>query len=161
MKKVLIFLGVVVLLFIGTAYLTNKQNENKTSGNNPYGDKKLAPETIAQLDDPNYQNIVTLENLEKKLANHGDLTVYFYSPTCPHCQKVTPILMPLAKEMDVDILQLNVLEYDSAWDVYKIDGTPTLIHFENGVETARIVGERNKEQLQEWLKKNALEKSAE
>lgn len=157
MKKVLIFLGVIVLLFIGTAYLTNKQNEEKASGKNPYGDKELYPETIAQLDDPNYQNIVTLDNLEKKLANQEDLTVYFYSPTCPHCKKVTPILMPLAKKMDIDILQLNVLEYDSAWDDYRIEGTPTLIHFEKGRETARIEGERPKGEFQEWLKANASE----
>ncbi|RDU35230.1 thiol reductase thioredoxin [Neobacillus piezotolerans] len=157
MKKVLIFLGVVVLLFIGTAYLTNKQNEEKASGKNPYGDKQLYPETIAQLDDPNYQNIITLDNLEKKLANQEDLTVYFYSPTCPHCKKVTPILMPLAKKLGVDILQLNVLEYDSAWDEFAIEGTPTLVRFENGKETARIVGEQDKGRFQEWLEENAKE----
>ncbi|WP_409274103.1 thioredoxin family protein [Neobacillus sp. SCS-31] len=159
MKKILIFLGVIVLLFIGMAYLTNKQNEDKVSGNNPYGDKNLHPETIAQLDDPNYQNIVTLDNLEKKLADREDLTVYFYSPTCSYCKQATPILMPLAKDMDIDILQLNVLEYESAWADFKIEGTPTLIRFEDGIETSRIVGGRDKAEFQEWLEEYALAKS--
>ncbi|WP_059172828.1 thioredoxin family protein [Bacillus sp. FJAT-27445] len=157
MKKVLIFLGIIVLLFVGTWYLTDKQNEGNAGGKNPYGNKSLHPETVAQLDDPNYQNIVTLDNLEKKLANQENLTVYFYSPTCPHCKKATPILMPLAKKMDINILQLNVLEYDSAWDIYSIEGTPTLIHFENGRETARIAGGQDQEIYQQWLKENAAE----
>jgi len=152
MKKIILFLGVIVVLFAGVAYLTNQQNEEKTKGsNNPYGDKSLKPETIAQLDDQNYQNIITMENLEKKLSAGEDLTVYFYSPTCPHCKKATPILMPLAKDMDIEIEQLNVLEYEQAWDIFKIEGTPTLIHFENGQETARVTGGRDKQEYEEWL----------
>ncbi|RHW34128.1 thioredoxin [Neobacillus notoginsengisoli] len=154
MKKIVLFLGIILVLFVGMAYLTGKQNEEKTKGKNPYGDKSLFPETIAQLDDPNYQNIITIENLEKKLSAGEDLTVYFYSPTCSHCKKATPILMPLAKELDIEIVQLNVLEYEQAWDIFRIEGTPTLIRFEDGKETARVTGGRDKSEYQEWLEAN-------
>ncbi|CEG29740.1 thioredoxin family protein [Bacillus sp. B-jedd] len=159
MKKIMLFLGVIVVLFAGVAYLTNQQNEEKTKeSNNPYGDKKLYPETIAQLDDPNYQTIITMENLEKKLSAGEDVTVYFYSPTCPHCKKATPILMPLAKDMNIEIDQLNVLEYEQAWDIFKIEGTPTLIRFEDGRETARVTGGRDKQEYQDWLDEHVSKK---
>jgi thioredoxin 1 len=153
-KKVIIFLGIIIALFIGTAYLTNMQNKETAGADNPYGKDTLHPETVAQLEDPNYQNIITLDALDKKLSDSEDATVYFYSPTCPHCKVATPILMPLAEEMDVNIDQLNVLEYESAWDDYTIEGTPTLVRFEDGKEIARISGARDKEQYQEWLNQN-------
>ncbi|ALC92013.1 thioredoxin [Bacillus sp. FJAT-18017] len=154
MKKVLIFLGIIIILFAGTAYLTNMSNKEKVDAKNPYGKDSLHPETVAQLKDPNYQNIITLDNLQDKLESGEDATVYFYSPTCPHCKVATPILMPLADDMDINIDQLNVLEYESAWDEFAIEGTPTLIRFEDGKEVARVTGGQDKEQYQQWLEDN-------
>jgi thioredoxin 1 len=153
-KKVLIFLGIIIILFAGTAYLTSLSNKEKVDGKNPYGKDNLHPETVAQLEDPNYQNIIKLDGLQEKLDNGEDATVYFYSPTCPHCKVATPILMPLADDMDINIDQLNVLEYESAWDEFAIEGTPTLIRFEDGKEVARVTGGQDKEQYQQWLEDN-------
>ena len=71
MKKVLIFLGIMIVLFIALALLTNMENSKKVSENNPYGKDRLQPETIDLLDDENYQNIILPEKLEKKLADQG------------------------------------------------------------------------------------------
>ncbi|WP_043932195.1 thioredoxin family protein [Bacillus sp. EB01] len=154
MKKVLIFLGIIIILFAGTAYLTSLSNKEKVDEKNPYGKDNLHPETVAQLKDPNYQNIIKLDGLQEKLDNGEDATVYFYSPTCPHCKVATPILMPLADDMDINIDQLNVLEYESAWDEFAIEGTPTLIRFEDGKEVARVTGGQDKAQYQQWLEDN-------
>lgn len=53
MKKILIFAGIVIVLFGGLAFVTNYQQTEKAEGN-PYGKDKLNPATVDQLEDPNY-----------------------------------------------------------------------------------------------------------
>ncbi len=150
MKKVVIFVAAIVLIFAGIAYLTNKQQSEKTSGgNNPYGKEDLKPATIDQLDDPLYQNIITPEELDEKLKKEEAVTVYYFSPECSHCAKTTPILMPVAEDLDKDIYQYNVLEFEQGWN--EIDATPTLIHYKNGKETSRITGEHSAEEFKQWF----------
>ncbi|KOS68031.1 thioredoxin [Lysinibacillus contaminans] len=141
MKKLLIIGSIIVLLFAAVIVLTNMSNNKKLSGaNNPYGDKELQQETIDQLDDENYQNIMLPDELEKKIAAGEDVNAYFFGPDCIHCQAFTPVLMPIADELGIDIAQLNVLEYPELWDKYNIEATPTFIRFEDGKEVARFLG---------------------
>lgn len=149
MKKVIIFVAAVVLIFAAIAYLSNKQQTEKTSGDNPYGKDKLNPATVDQLDDPLYQNIITPDELDEKLKKEDSVTVYYFSPICSHCKVTTPILMPVAEEMDEHIYQYNVLEFEQGWD--EIEATPTLIHYKNGKETSRITGERTAEEFKQWF----------
>ena len=151
MKKVIIFATVVVLLFAAIAYLSNKQQTEKTSGDNPYGKDKLHPATADQLDDPLYQNIITPTELDEKLKTEDSVTVYYFSPICEHCKVTTPILMPVADELGEQIYQYNVVEFEQGWDELKEDGTPTLIHYKNGKETSRISGERTADEFKKWF----------
>ncbi|WP_203364111.1 thioredoxin family protein [Bacillus sp. REN10] len=153
MKKVIIFSSIILILFGGIVFLT-KYQQNEASKDNPYGKDDLHPETIKQLDDPNYQNLIMPDELEKKLADGEDVTVYFFSPTCSHCVATTPILMPLAKEQKVDVKQYNVLEFEQGWDEFAIEATPTLIHFENGKEKARLEGSHSKAEYKQFFKEN-------
>ncbi|MGC8227420.1 thioredoxin family protein [Pseudobacillus badius] len=152
MKKIIIFAAVVLVLFGGIVFLT-KYQQNQAAKDNPYGKKELHPETIKQLDDPNYSNLILPDELDKKLKNGEDLFVYFYSPTCSHCKATTPLLMPLAKEKDVDIKQFNLLEFEKEGAPYQIEWTPTLIYFKNGVEQERLVGGQPEEALAQFLDK--------
>lgn len=152
MKKLLIIGSVIVVLFIAIVMLTKVSNESKlTSAKNPYGDKELKQETIDQLDDENYQNIMLPEELEKKIKAGEDVNAYFFSPICVHCQAFTPTLMAISKELGVDIAQLNVYEYGDLWDQYKLEATPTFIHFEDGKEVDRFVGALPEEELRAYL----------
>lgn len=155
MKKILIFGAVIVALFAILIVVVQMQNKEASEGN-PYGKETLHPKTIEQLDDPLYQNQILPDELEAKLSNGEDVTVYFYSPICPHCQRVTPILVPLAEEYDIDLKKLNVLEFEEAWDEYGINGTPTLIHFENGEEAARMEGENEEDVFRLFLETEVL-----
>lgn len=152
MKKILIFGGIILLLFAALAIVTNMQQKQKVEGN-PYNKSELHPETVKLLDDPNYQNIILPEELEKKLKNKENVIVYFFSSTCPHCKRTTPILMPLAKEMKVDIVQYNLLEFEEGWDQYHIEATPTLVHFVSGKEADRVVGYQNEDVFRGILSK--------
>ncbi|MFJ5789336.1 thioredoxin family protein [Lysinibacillus sp. NPDC093197] len=159
MKKLLIIGSVIVVLFAAIIVLTNVSNKNKlASANNPYGDKKLTQETIDQLDDENYQNIMLPDELEKKIKAGEDVNAYFFSPVCVHCQAFTPVLMPIADELGVNVAQLNVYEYTDLWDKYGIEATPTFIRFEDGKEAARFVGALAEQDLRSFLDKEVLKK---
>ncbi|MGG0717129.1 thioredoxin family protein [Robertmurraya massiliosenegalensis] len=155
MKKVIIFLVIIIVLFAGVALLTKMQNEEKVSGDNKYNKDTLHPETLAQLDDPNYQNLILPEDLKEKLDNKEDMTVYFYSPICSHCQRTTPVVAPLAEEMSIDLVQYNLLEFDAGWDQYGVSETPTIVQYREGKEVARIVGYNEKEVFEDWFNQNS------
>lgn len=146
----LIIGGVVVAIFALIVVLTQMSNSEKLA-NNPYDKDNLDPATIDQLDDENYQNIVLPDELEEQISSGEPTTVYFFSPTCIHCQNTTPVLMPVAEDMEVDVLQYNLLEYDQGWQQYTIQSTPTLVHYENGEEVARWVGAQPKENIEQFF----------
>ena len=150
MKKLLIIAGIVVVVFVAIIFLTNQANNEKLA-DNPYDTEDLEQATIDQLDDENYQNIVLPADLEKEIASGEPTTVYFFSPTCSHCQQTTPVLMPVAEDMDVDVLQYNLLEYEQGWQQYMIEATPTLVHYENGEEVSRWVGAQPKENIEQFF----------
>ncbi|OEH92726.1 thioredoxin family protein [Bacillus solimangrovi] len=150
MKKIAIIGAIIVGLFIIIGSLTNMANSQKAEGN-PYGKADLHPETVKQLKDPNYENLILPDELDEKLNNNEAVTVYFYSPTCGHCKVTTPILKPVADELNVDLKMYNVLEFEQGWNDFEIKGTPTMIHFENGKEAYRISGENDAETFKEWF----------
>ena len=157
MKKVLIFLGIMIVLFIALALLTNMENSKKVSENNPYGKDRLKPETVDLLDDENYQNIILPEKLGKKLANQEDATVYFFASDCPFCKEATPILTPMSEELGIDLVQYNLLEFKQGWNDYNIESTPTIVQFKDGEEVARIVGLQEEDVYRRWLTDNHVQ----
>ena len=153
MKKAIIFLGIIIVLFGALAFVTNLSNSEKAEGN-PYGKDSLDPATIDQLDDPLYQNQILPDELDKTLSNEEDAFVYFYSPTCIHCKNTSPILVPLAEDMDIDLKKYNVLEFEQGWNDYQIESTPTLVRFKDGKEVDRIVGTQTEETFKQWIEQN-------
>ena len=150
MKKLAIVGAVIVLLFAGIIVLTNMKNSEKLE-DNPYGTDNLKQSTIDLLDDKNYQNIILPDALAKKIESGDGVVGYFFSPECSHCKNFTPKLMPIADELDVQVDQLNILEYTNEWDTYNITATPTLIYFENGEEVARLEGDAPDETTRQFF----------
>ncbi|WP_047982488.1 thioredoxin family protein [Ornithinibacillus contaminans] len=145
-KKILIIIGVVVVLFVALYFVLDYKNNKALEGsNNPYGTNDLDQATIDQLDDPNYGNQILPDELDEAVESGEPLTVYFYSPTCVHCQNTTPILAPLAEEMNVDMKKLNLLEFSDKVTRYGITSTPTLVYYEDGKEVYRLVGSQTED----------------
>ncbi|WP_181349218.1 thioredoxin family protein [Thalassobacillus sp. CUG 92003] len=160
-KKMIIFLSVLAVLMAGLWFVVSYQNSQQ-SEDNPYGKDSLEQATIEQLDDPMYQNQVQPDELQNMIESGEDTTVYFYSPTCQHCQRTTPVVVPMTNEYDIDMKKMNVLEFQSQWEEYNISGTPTIIHFEDGEEVARISGEQPQTTFNSFFKNKVLdEKGAE
>ncbi|MGM0837855.1 MAG: thioredoxin family protein [Bacillota bacterium] len=137
MKKIVVIVSIIVAIFIALAVITNIQQKQQSEGN-PFGKDKIRPSTQEQLDDPLYQNIILPDELKEKVENGESATVYFYSPECPACKQTSPVVVPMAEEMDVDLELYNILEFEQGWDDYKIQSTPTFIHFEDGKEVSRL-----------------------
>ena len=150
MKKLIIFISIIVVIFGALAFLTTYQNNQKAEGN-PYGKAKLDPATIGQLDDPLYQNQILPDDLKQRLDDGESLTVYFYSPTCVYCQQTTPIVGPLTEELGIDLKRFNLLEFEDGWNDFNIESTPTMIHFVDGKEEKRVVGLQEEDVFKSWL----------
>jgi thioredoxin 1 len=150
MKKLAIVGVVIIVLFVAIIALTNMSNKSKLEGN-PYDTDNLKQSTIDLLDDKNYQNIILPDALEEKIASGEGVVGYFFSPECSHCKNYTPKLMPIADELNIQIDQLNVLEYEDAWYTYNIEATPTMIYFEDGKEVTRLVGDATEEVTRQFF----------
>ena len=156
MKKVIGFSSIVLVLFIALAFLTSQQQKDKIEKYSLYNKDQLAPETIALLDNPNYQNLILPEELEEKIKNKETFTLYFYSSDCIYCMDATPHLVTLSEELNIDIPQFNLMEFPDGWDQYNIEFTPTLVQYKDGLEVNRVVGALSKEEYKKWLEENSL-----
>ena len=153
MKKLLIIGGVIIAIFVLIVVLNNQSNKQKLK-DNPYGNKELQASTINLLGNKNYSNIVLPDELMEKIESGEPVTAYFFSPDCPYCMKMTPILMPIAKDKGIHVYQYNLLEFKKEAAPYGITGWPALIQYEDGKEVGRIVGlpEEPEEAINEFFK---------
>ncbi|HFT5903782.1 TPA: thioredoxin family protein [Bacillus cereus] len=146
MKKMLIFGGIIIALFAAIFAVTQMEEKNASTS------QKIDNTTGSQTDGPDYYtNKISLSDLQKNLKEKKEETVYFYQTSCVHCQKLSPVVVPMAKDLNVDMKVMDIEKLDAPWDEYKIQGTPTIIHFKDGKEVSRISGEQPKDKLKEWL----------
>ncbi|USG63943.1 thioredoxin family protein [Brevibacillus ruminantium] len=150
MKKIIILSIIAAVFLIGAVVYSDMANKEAAAGN-PFGKSTLHPATIEQLSDPNYGNQILPADLKAKMETKEELFIYFYSPTCEHCQRTTPVLVPVADEFQVDVKKHNLLEFSPSWDEYHIEYTPTLVHYKDGQEVSRLVGEQDAAALKKWF----------
>ncbi len=138
----MIYLLVIIALFAAIFFVNQQSKKANDSADNPYGisKSKLNPETIKILNDPNYQNLILPDELDRRLSNKESFFQYFYSSTCPHCRATTPILIPIEKELGLNVTQFNLQEFATGWKNYNIQSTPTIVYYKNGKEVDRLVG---------------------
>lgn len=145
-----IFYGIIaliVIVFVAVFVFVSNQSSDpdslSESGYYPYTDKEpedLSGPTIDVLDNKDYQSNKTPAEVEEIIQSEEGEFVYFWSPTCVHCQAATPLLTDALDNIDGEVTQLNVLEYDEAWQTYNIEATPTLVYFKDGKEVERLEG---------------------
>ncbi|PFL19666.1 thiol reductase thioredoxin [Bacillus cereus] len=135
MKKIIIlsFITITTLIFI--FIFTNKKEKITITTNN-------------------MQNEIKVNELQNNLLKKDEKFVYFYQTNCSYCKKVSPIIIPMAKELDIDMKTLNLEKEPNGWNLFNIEGTPTIIHYKNGKEIDRIEGEYKEEEFKIWFQKN-------
>jgi len=159
MKKLLLIGGVILALFVLIVVLTNQSNEAKLK-ESPYGTKELTKPTIDLIGNKNYSNIIMPDELMEKVKTGDPVTAYFFSPECQFCMKMTPILMPIAKEKGIHVYQYNMLEFEKEAVPFGIESWPTLVQYKDGKEIGRMSGLPN-QQPEESIKKFLEEYGAE
>jgi thioredoxin 1 len=98
--------------------------------------------------------IFTDENFEKEVIDSIQLVlVDFWSPTCPPCLMLAPIIEEIAKDFEdrAKVGKLNVMKNQETAGKYKVSSIPTIIVFKNGKEIERAVGLRPKEAIADKL----------
>ena len=97
-----------------------------------------------------HEKIVTLtdKNFQHQTKNKVML-VDFWAAWCAPCRMMAPVLNELAGELNgkSQVGKVDVEQYQSLAQRFKIRGIPTMILFKNGVEVNRFVGMKNKEFL--------------
>ncbi len=147
----LIIIGAIVVLFAALYFVIDFKNSEALE-DNPYGKEDLHQATIDQIGDPLYDNQIVPEELNEKIGSGEPVTVYYYSPTCPYCLNTTPKLVPITEELGIDMKKLNLLEFDNP----NIESTPTLVHYEDAEEVARLEGEKSEEEYREFFEEYVL-----
>lgn len=144
MKKMLIFAGVILLLF-AALFVVNEMSVKKKDAqykDNVYGKpaSQLNPATVKLLDNPNYEQTISSDALSQKIENKESFFLYFYASDCKYCLATTPHLLDVAKEFNVQLPMVNLRESTEDFAKYNIQATPTLVYYKDGVEAERIVG---------------------
>lgn len=163
-KKVLgMFAGVVILLLMFGLFMSLNSNGNdKVADKNPelmkqYEGKKvedLHQSTIDALKDENYKYVTAPSKVQDMIKDKKDILVYAFSTECVHCKNLTPYMVDIMKQNEMDnVYFLNVLEYPNLYSDYKLEGTPTMIHYKDGKEVDRFIGDIGEVAVKEFFEK--------
>ena len=100
---------------------------------------------MLELNDQNFE--------EEVIKSNVPVLVDFWSPSCPPCLVLGPIVEEVAKEFEgkVKIGKLNVIENPETAEKYKIVGVPTIIIFRDGETKERATGLRPKQAIVDKL----------
>ncbi|MGB8956729.1 MAG: thioredoxin family protein [Tumebacillaceae bacterium] len=135
-NRMTIIFGVVLLVIVGLiAFGALSKNYDKT----------------AEANSDLYKNEISLEQLKTKIDGKEDFYAYFYQTGCEHCKVVSPILIPLAEGLNKPLKPVNIYQKQEPWKEYNISGTPTVVHFKDGKEVKRIVGEHPEADFRNFL----------
>ena len=91
---------------------------------------------------------LTDQNFEQEVIKSDiPVLVDFWSPGCPPCLILGPIIEEIAKEFEgrTKVGKLNAAENSETAQKYEIRGVPTLIIFKHGKGIKRAIGLRPKE----------------
>jgi thioredoxin 1 len=103
-----------------------------------------------------HEKILTLtdKNFQQQTKNKVVL-VDFWASWCAPCRIMAPVLNDVASELSdkTHVGKVNIEQYQSLAQKYKVRNIPTLILLKNGIEINRFVGIKSKDFLLQQVQK--------
>ena len=98
---------------------------------------------------------LTAKNFQQQTKNKVVL-VDFWAAWCAPCRMMAPVLNEVAAGLsdNAHVGKVNIEQYQSLAQKYKVRSIPTLILFKNGTEINRFVGIKSKDYLMQQIQKN-------
>jgi thioredoxin 1 len=131
MQTALIITGIIIAIFVFMVFRAKAGMKNIPLVNDH--------EKILTLTDKNFQN----------QTKNKVVLVDFWAAWCGPCRMMAPVLNEIAGELkgNTYVGKVNVEQYQSLSQKFKVRGIPTMVLFKNGVEVNRFVGVKSKEFL--------------
>ncbi len=89
------------------------------------------------------------------MAADQPVLVDFYSPYCPPCNRLAPIVDKLAEEYEgrARVVKVDVRKLPQIAQQFGVQGTPTVVILQNGEEVTRSVGLEREQAYSQQLEK--------
>jgi thioredoxin 1 len=99
--------------------------------------------------------ITSVERWKQILKSIQPVAVEFFSPTCPHCARLTPVFKRLSEEYkdEMRFALVNAVEQQGLAGGYGIRGVPTIKFFCDGRPVYEVVGFRPESELRTEIEK--------
>ena len=107
------------------------------------------------MDMDSKNDVLTLGKQMKSIDNNRKFILYVKQEGCPHCTAFTPTVEKVANKYKVQIYYINLTnltkeDYELFNSEGFVNGTPTILFFENGEELgsfSRIIGNKSEKTL--------------
>jgi thioredoxin 1 len=100
---------------------------------------------------------VTESTYQNEVQNHaGRVLIDFYTPTCPPCRAMAPVLDQIAIER-ADKLKIVKIDASTEYALAAqagVSAVPTFVLMNGGVKKAQLTGLRSKKGFEKWLDEN-------
>jgi thioredoxin len=99
---------------------------------------------------------ISQDNFQKEITEHaGRVLIDFYTPTCPPCRAMAPVLDLIASEQpELKVVKIDASEESEIASEFGITAVPTFVLFNAGEKKAQLTGARSKKDFEKWLKDN-------
>jgi thioredoxin 1 len=93
------------------------------------------------------------DNLDTIIGTNSKVVVDFYSPNCPPCRRLLPLIEKLGQETsDVVFVEVNVLDFPYLASHYHVSSIPHLAFFKDGKQKPSEIGYQSESALRNLIK---------
>ncbi|AKH97749.1 thioredoxin [Halanaeroarchaeum sulfurireducens] len=119
--------------------------QQTTSGEQSATEPADAPSEPIHIEGP--------DHFQEFTSKYDVVLADFYADWCGPCKMLEPIVEELAVETDAAMAKVDVDANQALAQQYQVQGVPTMVLFGQGEVAERIVGVRDKEDLQRLIER--------